>query len=183
MAFTITKTVRPNAMWQEMYLQVAKDQRVIIAAEGLWSPEMRPATIVWCGPDGIQGRITGEDYLVPGANLAALCGDVQGELAKRPQIEGAAELYLSPATRRVFDNAWKEEAAVKQLKASARPSAGHKKRSPKIFPLKDQSFITTSYFSSPRSSSQEQPDYNPAGLLCNARNLTTLFSFKILNCS
>ena len=76
MAFTITKTVRPNAMWQEMYLQVAKDQRVIIAAEGLWSPEMRPATIVWCGPDGIQGRITGEDYLVPGANLAALVGKI-----------------------------------------------------------------------------------------------------------
>jgi hypothetical protein len=55
-AFTITKTIRPNAVWQEMYLQVQKDQRIIITAESLWSPEMRPLTIIWCGPDGIEGR-------------------------------------------------------------------------------------------------------------------------------
>jgi len=71
-AFTITKTIRPNAVWQEMYLQVQKDQRVIISAEGLWSPEMRPLTIVWCGPDGIEGRPAGDRYLLPGTNVGAL---------------------------------------------------------------------------------------------------------------
>ena len=55
MALTITKTIRPNATWQEMYLQIKLDQRVIIAAEGLWSPESRPQTIIWCGADGIVG--------------------------------------------------------------------------------------------------------------------------------
>ena len=72
MPLTITKSVRPNATWQEMYLQVGKGQRVVIAADGLWSPEMRPATIVWCGPDGIAGRLADEDYLVPGTNVGAL---------------------------------------------------------------------------------------------------------------
>lgn len=76
MAFTITKTIRPNAVWQEMYLQVQKDQRVIIAAEGLWSPEMRPQTIVWCGPDGIEGRMANENYLLPGTNVGALVGRI-----------------------------------------------------------------------------------------------------------
>lgn len=72
MALTINKTIRPNAIWQEMYLQVRKDQRVVITADGLWSPEMRPATIVWCGPDGIEGHIATDDYLLPGANVGAL---------------------------------------------------------------------------------------------------------------
>ena len=76
MAFTITKTLRPNATWQEMYLQVKKDQRVIIASEGLWSPEMRPATIVWCGPDGIEGRIANDEYLLPGTNVGAVVGKI-----------------------------------------------------------------------------------------------------------
>ena len=76
MAVSITKQVRPNAIWQEMYLQVAKGQRVIIAADGIWSPEIRPVSIVWCGPDGIQGRIAGQDYLVPGTNVGALVGKV-----------------------------------------------------------------------------------------------------------
>lgn len=72
MPLTILKTIRPNAIWQEMYLQVRKNQRVVLLAEGLWSPEMRPATIVWCGPDGIEGRVAGENYLVPGTNVGAL---------------------------------------------------------------------------------------------------------------
>ncbi len=72
MALTITKMIRPNATWQEMYLKIKEDQRVIIAADGLWSPESRPATIVWCGPDGIEGRRADERYLVPGANVASL---------------------------------------------------------------------------------------------------------------
>ncbi|MCZ6633810.1 MAG: hypothetical protein O7G87_10410 [bacterium] len=76
MAFTITKQVRPNAVWQEMYLQIRKDQRVIIAAEGLWSPESRPLTIIWCGPDGIEGKLANEDYRLPGTNVGALIGKI-----------------------------------------------------------------------------------------------------------
>jgi hypothetical protein len=75
-ALTITKTIRPNAVWQEMYLQVQKDQRVIITAEGLWSPEMRPQTIVWCGPDGIEGKLANETYVLPGTNVGALIGRI-----------------------------------------------------------------------------------------------------------
>ena len=76
MALTITKTIRPNATWQEMYLQIKFDQRVIIAADGLWSPESRPQTIIWCGADGIEGRQANEKYLVPGSNVASLVGRV-----------------------------------------------------------------------------------------------------------
>ncbi|MBT4501683.1 MAG: hypothetical protein HOC74_28395 [Gemmatimonadetes bacterium] len=81
MPFTITKSVRPNATWQEMYLQVGKGQRVIISADGLWPPEMRPSTIIWCGPAGIAGRLAGEDYLVPGTNVAALVARIGEETA------------------------------------------------------------------------------------------------------
>ncbi len=76
MALTITKTVRPNATWQEMYLQIRKGQRAVISAEGLWSPEMRPATVLWCGPDGIEGRIADDEYLVPGTNVGSLVGRI-----------------------------------------------------------------------------------------------------------
>jgi len=76
MPLTISKTIRPNANWQEMYLQVKEGQRVIITAEGLWSPESRPATIVWCGPDGIENRPADERYLVAGTNVASLVGRI-----------------------------------------------------------------------------------------------------------
>jgi hypothetical protein len=76
MALTIAKTIRPNATWQEMYLQIKFDQRVIIVAEGLWSPESRPQTIVWCGADGIEGRIADDRYLIPGSNVASLAGRI-----------------------------------------------------------------------------------------------------------
>ena len=84
MPLTITKTVRPNAVWQEMYLQISKNQRVIIAADGLWSPEMRPETIVWCGADGIQNRLAGDEYLVPGANLGSLVARVGSDSTFMP---------------------------------------------------------------------------------------------------
>jgi hypothetical protein len=76
MALTITKTIRPNATWQEMYLQIKEDQRVIITAEGLWSPESRPSTIIWCGADGIIGKPADERYLVPGSNAACLVAKI-----------------------------------------------------------------------------------------------------------
>ncbi|MDP6779377.1 MAG: hypothetical protein QGI83_21670 [Candidatus Latescibacteria bacterium] len=79
MALTITKTVRPNATWQEMYLQIQKGQRVVVAADGLWSPEMRPATILWCGPDGIEGRLADDEYLVPGTNVGSLVARIGQE--------------------------------------------------------------------------------------------------------
>ncbi len=84
MPLTISKTVRPNAVWQEMYLQISKDQRVIINADGLWSPEMRPATIAWCGADGIQNRLAGNEYLVPGANVGALVAKVGSDTPFMP---------------------------------------------------------------------------------------------------
>ena len=79
MPLTITKTVRPNARWQEMYVQVQKGQRVVIIAKGLWSPDIRPETLVWCGPDGFESRLTGDDFIVPGANLGALVGRIGRE--------------------------------------------------------------------------------------------------------
>ena len=72
MPLTINKTIRPNAIWQEMYLRVQSDQRLVISAEGIWSPEMRPATIVWCSANGIEDNLAGDDYLLPGTNVAAL---------------------------------------------------------------------------------------------------------------
>jgi hypothetical protein len=84
MPLTISKTIRPNAVWQEMYLQIKKNQRVIITAEGLWSPEMRPATILWCGPDGIQNRLGGEEYLLPGTNLGSLIARVGSDNSMIP---------------------------------------------------------------------------------------------------
>ena len=44
MPLTISKTVRPNAVWQEMYLQISKDQRVIINDEQRWTG--RPGKIL-----------------------------------------------------------------------------------------------------------------------------------------
>lgn len=94
MPLTITKSVRPNATWQEMYLQVRKGQRVIISADGLWSPEMRPATIVWCGPDGITGRLAGDEFLVPGTNVGALVGRIGPE--GPPVTLGSYHDFVSP---------------------------------------------------------------------------------------
>lgn len=72
MPLTINKTIRPNAIWQEMYLRVQEGQRLVISAEGIWSPEMRPATITWCGANGIEGFLAGDEYLLPGTNVGAL---------------------------------------------------------------------------------------------------------------
>jgi hypothetical protein len=92
MPLTITKTVRPNAIWQEMYLRIQAGQRVLISAEGVWSPEMRPSTIVWCGPDGVEGRIAGEDYLLPGTNVGALVARI-GEEGPAVAVGNYLDLY------------------------------------------------------------------------------------------
>ena len=84
MALTLTKDVRPNATWQEMYLRIREGQRVVLSATGLWSPEMRPATILWCGPDGIAGRIAGQEYLLPGTNVGALVARIGSDHPPMP---------------------------------------------------------------------------------------------------
>ncbi len=72
MPLTINKTIRPNVILQEMYLRIQSDHRLVISAEGIWSPEMRPATIVWCSANGIEGNLAGDEYLLPGTNVGAL---------------------------------------------------------------------------------------------------------------
>lgn len=71
MALTVLRTVRPSPKWQETYVRVQKGYRVVIEAEGLWSPDLRN-TIGWCGPDGFTDRIAGDGYLLPGVNVGAL---------------------------------------------------------------------------------------------------------------
>ena len=52
MALTVTRVVRPSPVWQESYVRVKKGQRMVIDADGPWSPDARNRT-VWCGADGI----------------------------------------------------------------------------------------------------------------------------------
>jgi hypothetical protein len=94
MPLTINKTIRPNAIWQEMYLRVQSDQRLVISAEGIWSPEMRPATIVWCSANGIEGNLAGDDYLLPGTNVGALICRVGSD--NPPLVAGVYFDFFSP---------------------------------------------------------------------------------------
>lgn len=94
MPLTINKTIRPNAIWQEMYLRVREGQRLVISAEGIWSPEMRPATIAWCGANGIEGLLAGDEYLLPGTNVGALICRVGSE--NPPLVAGVYFDLFSP---------------------------------------------------------------------------------------
>ena len=94
MPLTINKTIRPNAIWQEMYLRVQSDQRLVVSAEGIWSPEMRPATIVWCSANGIEGNLAGDDYLLPGTNVGALICRVGSD--NPPHAAGVYFDFFSP---------------------------------------------------------------------------------------
>ena len=75
MALTVTRSVRPSSQWQESYVKLRRGQRVVIDAEGTWSPDMRNQ-IVWCGADGILDRLANNDYILPGTNIGALIGKV-----------------------------------------------------------------------------------------------------------
>jgi len=75
MAVTFVKTVRPTPKWQEMYILARQGRRLILEANGTWSPDLRN-TIGWCGPDGIINRIADEGYVLPGCNVGALVGKI-----------------------------------------------------------------------------------------------------------
>ena len=75
MAVTLLKTVRPTPKWQEMYVVARKGRRLILEANGTWSPDLRNTT-GWCGPEGIISRIADEEYLLPGCNVGALIGKI-----------------------------------------------------------------------------------------------------------
>ena len=75
MALTVTRIVRPSPVWQESYVRVKKGQRMVIDADGPWSPDPRNRT-VWCGADGIPSVIANEDFLLPGTNVGALIGKI-----------------------------------------------------------------------------------------------------------
>ena len=76
MALTVIRTARPNPVWQESYVRVKKGQRLVIDAEGAWSPDLRNR-ISWCGADGVPNLIAGEGFLMPGANVGALVAKIE----------------------------------------------------------------------------------------------------------
>ncbi len=71
MSLTIIRTARPSPVWQESYVRVEKGQRLVIDAEGTWSPDLGNRT-GWCSADGIAGLAAGDSYLYPGSNVGAL---------------------------------------------------------------------------------------------------------------
>lgn len=75
MALTVIRTGRPSPVWQESYVRVEKGQRLVIDAEGTWSPDLGNR-IGWCGADGMPGVVAGDDYLYPGANVGALLAKI-----------------------------------------------------------------------------------------------------------
>ncbi len=71
MALTVIRTARPSPVWQESYVRVKKGQRLVIDAEGAWSPDLQNRT-GWCGGDGIANTPGDSSYLLPGTNIGAL---------------------------------------------------------------------------------------------------------------
>ena len=75
MALTVIRTARPSPVWQESYVRVKKGQRLVIDAEGAWSPDLRNRT-GWCGADGVPNLRAGDGFLLPGANVGALIAKI-----------------------------------------------------------------------------------------------------------
>lgn len=71
MALTVIRTARPSPVWQESYVNVKKGQRLVIDADGAWSPDLQNRT-GWCGADGVPKTPAGDGYLLPGTNIGAL---------------------------------------------------------------------------------------------------------------
>ena len=93
MPLTVIRTARPSPVWQETYVNVEKGQRLVIDAEGAWSPDLQDR-IGWCGADGVANVIAGEDYLSPGTNVGALIakiGDVVFSVGSRYDNAAPAE--------------------------------------------------------------------------------------------
>jgi len=75
MALTVIRTARPSPVWQESYVRVEKGQRLIIDAEGAWSPDLLNRT-GWCGADGVPKTPGSDGYLLPGTNIGALIAKI-----------------------------------------------------------------------------------------------------------
>ncbi len=77
MSLTVVRMARPSRDWQETYVRVRKGQRLVVDAEGAWSPDLGNRT-GWCGGDGIPSLIAGGEFTMPGANVGALVGRIGG---------------------------------------------------------------------------------------------------------
>ena len=75
MPLTVMRMARPSTKWQETYVRVKKGQRLVVDAEGAWSPDLRDR-IGWCGGDGVPNMQGGDGYLMPGANIGTLLGRI-----------------------------------------------------------------------------------------------------------
>ena len=75
MALTVIHTARPSPVWQESYVRVKKGQRLVIDAEGTWSPDLQNR-IGWCGADGVANTPGSAAYLLPGTNIGALIAKI-----------------------------------------------------------------------------------------------------------
>ena len=75
MALTVIRTARPSPVWQESYVRVEKGQRLVIDAEGAWSPDLQNR-IGWCGADGVANTPGSDGYLLPGTNIGALIAKI-----------------------------------------------------------------------------------------------------------
>ncbi|MDE0086681.1 MAG: hypothetical protein OXU23_13265 [Candidatus Poribacteria bacterium] len=79
MALTVIRTARPSPVWQESYVRVKKGQRLIIDADGAWSPDLQNRT-GWCGADGVPKTPAGDGYLHPGTNIGALIAKIGSDV-------------------------------------------------------------------------------------------------------
>ena len=71
MPLTVIRMARPSPQWQETYARVKPGQRLVVDAEGAWSPDLRNRT-GWCGGDGMPNTLAGDGYQMPGTNVGAL---------------------------------------------------------------------------------------------------------------
>ena len=78
MSLTVVRMARPSRDWQESYVRVSKGQRLVVDAEGAWSPDFGNRT-GWCGGDGVPNLAAGEGFVMPGANVGALIGRIGGD--------------------------------------------------------------------------------------------------------
>ena len=78
MPLTVMRMARPSPSWQETYVRVKKGQRLVVDAEGAWSPDLGNRT-GWCGGDGLPNTLAQDGYVMPGANIGALIGRIGSE--------------------------------------------------------------------------------------------------------
>ena len=79
MELSVVVTARPSPVWQESYVRVKKGQRLVIDADGAWSPDLKNRT-GWCGADGVAKTQAGDGYLLPGTNIGALIAKIGSDV-------------------------------------------------------------------------------------------------------